>query len=301
MPAFSIVVVTWNSSDELRVLLNSLERCLRGAFELVVVDNASEDDTTACLREWSGRAIAVALTENLGFGTASNIGVRRASHDVVVMMNPDTLVLDDSLAQLAALAIERDALCGPEILNEDGSRQPSASAPPGGWEVGLTAVIPSRFLPEQVRLRCEPWRSHMPVEVGWLTGACIAGPRSTLVRLGPFDEGIHMYGEDMDLGLRARRYGIKSFFAPAVARIVHFGERSAGKRFVDRGLQLKLNSRRNVVRQHLGPRRERYDFFAQAAFHATRYAGKRALGRESDRERAWLQAAVSTLRGDPPS
>jgi len=107
---------------------------------------------------------------------------------------------------------------------------------------------------------------------------------------GPFDESIELYGEDVDLGVRARRMGVASLFAPDVARIVHVGGRSAGKRFDDAGARRKLLTRRVIVRRHFGPRRERYDFACQVAFHASRHASKRLLGRGSTPERAWLRA-----------
>jgi GT2 family glycosyltransferase len=233
----------------------------------------------------------VALEENQGFGAAANVGVRQARHEAVVLLNPDTLLVDGSLADLAALAFERHALCGPELLNANGSRQPSASAPPAGWEVLVDALAPAAFLPGRVRVRCEPWRAAATTEVAWLTGACIAAPRDVFAGLGPFDERLELYGEDMDLGLRARAKGVKSLFAPDVARVVHLGERSTARRLGERRAYAKLRARRDVVRRHFGPRRERLDFAAQAAFHAGRFAAKRVLGRPAAREAAWLRAA----------
>jgi GT2 family glycosyltransferase len=217
----------------------------------------------------------------------------------VLLINPDARLMDGSLGQLAALALAEQALCGPELLNADGSRQPSASALPAGWEVGAQAVFPATVLPHTVRVRCEPWRSPRTIDVGWLTAACIAGPRDLLLDLGPFDESIHLYGEDLDLGLRARRQGVRSIFAPDVARVVHLGGRSAERRFTDGGAARKLATRRVVVRRHVGPWRERYDFGAQLLFHATRYAAKTALGRDAQREGDWLAVARARLRAAP--
>jgi len=288
----SIVLVTWNSADDIDALLRSIGTHLGDRCDVVIVDNASTDDTLKAVSSWDGKATVVALDENRGFGVAANAGVRAAQHEALVLLNPDTFLLDDSLAGLAELAVARQAIVGPELLNADGTRQPSASAPPAGWEVALDAVLPAAIMPSRLRIRCEPWRAARRTEVGWLTGACLAGPRSLLLSLGPFDETLHLYAEDLDLGLRGRRVAIPSVYAPDVARIVHLGGRSAAQRFADAGLSLKLERRRLVVRRHFGRRRERLDFATQCIFHTTRWLAKTLLRRDAWLERTWLRAAA---------
>jgi N-acetylglucosaminyl-diphospho-decaprenol L-rhamnosyltransferase len=292
----SFVVVTWNSAPEVPQLLASLERCLTAGDELVVVDNASSDETWRLLEAWTGPRSLTRLEQNLGFGGANNIGVRRAANEAVVLLNPDVRLIDASIRRLAALALANGSLYGPELLNDDGSRQPSASALPAGWEAAIAAVLPGRLMPEPVRERCEPWRASRSIEVGWLTGACVAARRSTLLRLGPFDERIGLYGEDLDLGLRAREAGITSVFAPDVARVVHLGGRATARRFADGGVTASYESRRRVVRLRLGVWRERYDHATQLAFHGTRFAAKSLLRRQPRPEGAWLRAALGSAR-----
>jgi N-acetylglucosaminyl-diphospho-decaprenol L-rhamnosyltransferase len=269
--------------------LASLERHLDEPYEVIVVDNASDDRTVAVAESWSGPLSVVRLGENRGFGAGSNAGVAAANAASVVLLNPDTHLVDGSLLDLAALAVRRRALCGPELLNDDLSRQPSASPVPGGWEVCVDALFPAALMPRPLRELCEPWRARDCVEVGWLTGACIAAPRDLLLELGPFDESIEMYAEDLDLGLRARQRGVPSLFAPDVARVVHVGGRSAASRFPDAGLRLKVANRRIVTRRRLGRRREYADVAAQVAFHGSRWVAKRLLRRDVAREAAWLR------------
>lgn len=123
---FTILVVTWNSAAELPALVESFERHLGSCAELVIVDNASEDGSAAVARELAPSARVIELDENVGFGPANNVGVREAATDVVVLINPDTVLVDDSLATLAALARGHDVLVGPRLLNPDGSPQISA-------------------------------------------------------------------------------------------------------------------------------------------------------------------------------
>src|SRR2546423_122027 len=83
----------------------------------------------------------------------------------------------------------------------------------------VNALFPAILLPRPLRFRCEPWRAPRTREVAWLTGACIAARRELLLELGPFDEKMHLFSEDMDLGMRARERRIRSVFAPDVARV----------------------------------------------------------------------------------
>jgi N-acetylglucosaminyl-diphospho-decaprenol L-rhamnosyltransferase len=288
---FSIVVVTWNVADELEQLLNSMSVCLEDDYELIVVDNASRDRTLDVARAWHGPIRMISLSENVGFGAANNVGVAAARYDVVIMLNPDTVLLDGSLRSLAALARRTGALCGPRVLNDDGSVQPSASTKPGGWQELVAALVPARLVPASLASRISPWRGERRREVAWLTGCCIAAPRRTLNELGPFDEEIHLYCEDLDLGLRAHERRIRSLFAPDAARIIHLGDRSAAKRFSDRGLAEIAQNRRLVVRARLGARRERLDFIIQLLGNLVRLGAKRLLRRNAERERAWLRTA----------
>ncbi len=294
---FSLVVVTWNSAPEIRALLASLDDHLHGRCEVIIVDNGSTDTTVATVESWAGNASLIALEENMGFGHASNLGVQQASFEVVVLLNPDTLLIDDSLLGLVALARETCAICGPELLNEDLSRQPSASPPPGGWEVWVDAFIPARLMPRVVRERCEPWRASRITRVGWLTGACLAASRHILLELGPFDDWIHLYGEDLDLGVRAAMAGQSCVFAPSVARVVHLGDRSTNQRFTDGGLALTVRNRRRVVRRRLGSSRDASDFTAQVVFNVVRFVGKFLLCRDTGREQRWLRCAVELYIG----
>jgi GT2 family glycosyltransferase len=241
--------------------------------------------------------VAIPLDENTGFATACNIGVRESRFSGVVLLNPDTQLVDSSLEDLADYAIATNALVGPEVLNEDRSRQPSASTRPGHWEVALDALFPARLMPRALRHRCEPWRSARRTEVGWLTGACIAAPRDLLRELGPFHESLHLFGEDMELGLRASELGVRSIYAPDLARVVHLGGASSVRRFADGGQAAKIRNRRIVVRERVGRGHEYIDLFFQLVFFGSRYVAKRILRDRSDSERSWLVAFVMSRGG----
>src|SRR5204863_9955444 len=96
---------------------------------------------------------------------------------------------------------------------------------PGTFGALLPAVVPPRLLPRAIRERAEPFRAGRPRTVGWAIGACLAATTQTLRQLGPFDPSIHLFAEDMDLGLRARRQGIPTVLHPQLA-VTHRGGHS---------------------------------------------------------------------------
>jgi GT2 family glycosyltransferase len=261
-PDMSLVVVTHNSADDLRALLPTVSRHLPEA-EVVLVDNGSADGTAAVARGWPGRLTLIEPGANLGFGRASNLGMARAGSETIIMLNPDVLLVDASLAALGALARGRGGIWGPRLLNADRTRQPSASPVPGGWAALAAAVVPKALMPARVRAAAVPWTAERTVRVGWLTGACLVARRDVFAPLGPFSPDIFMYGEDMDLGLRAAERGVPSWFAPDHARVVHLGGTSAARAFVDGGAARKAAARRAIVRANLGPRREAVDHAAE--------------------------------------
>lgn len=295
-PPFSLAVVSRNSEDELPDMLASVRRELGNAVEVVIVDNSSADGSLAAVAESDPAAKVIALEDNIGFGPASNLGVEESEGEVVILLNPDTVLLDSSLAALAEHARERRELFGARLLNEDRTDQISAFPAPAGWEVAVSAFLPSGLIPGPVLRRCEPWRFAERLEVGWLSGACIAGRRDLLLELGPFDRSYPLYGEDTDLGVRARRAGVPSVFAPDIARVVHLGSRSGTKEFSDIGMSRKIAARKRLIEEHFGRARAVYDTSVHFVQHSLRWAMKTLLRRDPAADRAWLRAAVRGAR-----
>jgi GT2 family glycosyltransferase len=296
--AFTIVVVTWNSCPELQDLLDSTAEHLDALHEFVFVDNGSHDGTLELLeRRRSSRDRIIAFTENRGFGAASNAGVLAARHPVVIFLNPDCVLIDGSLAELAQLASESEALCGPRMLNRDGSPQCSAFAPYASWESALLALLPAKAMGHKLLRRCDPWRLDERLDVGWISASCLAGPRELLLKLGPFDERLPHYGEDTDLCIRARRTGARVVFAPDTARIIHLGGTSAAKAFDDLGARRQMTASIWIARRRYGPARAAFAIGSLLLQHVTRLAAKRALGGDAEWHRASLRGWVEALVG----
>jgi GT2 family glycosyltransferase len=282
-----IVTVTYNSASVIGGLLASVERHLPGVG-VVVVDNASFDDTAA-LAEASPIARVIELGENVGFGRACNRGVAEVQAEVIALLNPDVELLDDSLGALADEALSRDRLLAPLVQRPDGSRQDSVHPAPGSAAELARALLPFTRLPARIAAPFAPWRSRSPRRVGWAIGCALVARTETLRALGPFDERIFLYGEDLELGLRAADAGIETWFWPS-ARVLHHGAHATGAAFGEEPVELLAHARRDVIGARRGPRQVLVDDVAQAVTFGTRITAKRALRHDATRERRQLGA-----------
>jgi N-acetylglucosaminyl-diphospho-decaprenol L-rhamnosyltransferase len=297
-PSLAIVTVTHNSAAELKRLAASVRRHLPGA-RLIIVDSASSDGTLAVARSLPG-AVTVALDRNVGFGAGCNRGLEAVAQPMVALLNPDVELIDDSLLELAEEALDRarpERLLAPLVLDPDGSRQDTVHPLPGSPADLARALVPPALTPGTA---LAPWGARKPRPVGWAVGAALVARADTLRRLGPFDEQIFMYGEDLDLGLRAADAGIPTWFWPS-ARVVHARAHAAGPAFGAEPFERLAQARREVVARRLGRSRARLDDAAQITTFATRIVAKRVLGRSAARERRQLGALTRVRRPDGPA
>ncbi|MEA2147286.1 MAG: N-acetylglucosaminyl-diphospho-decaprenol L-rhamnosyltransferase [Solirubrobacteraceae bacterium] len=298
----ALVTVTHNSAAHLRTLLASVERHLPGA-RVVVADCASSDNTVALARERPGTVVLELA--NLGFGRASNRGLARVAAPVSALVNPDVELIDDSLLELVIEARGRGGercLLAPRVLNADGSLQDTVHPAPLSGADLARALIPPAALPGRLGVGLAPWRSTAPRPVGWAVGCALVARTDTLRALGPFDERIFLYGEDMELGLRAARGGVATWFWP-IARVIHHGGHSIEAAYQGEALQLRAKARHDAIALARGRCSARLDDAAQLTTFATRMALKRALGRPAGRERRQLAAllAIARPQGAPRS
>ncbi|MEA2457190.1 MAG: N-acetylglucosaminyl-diphospho-decaprenol L-rhamnosyltransferase, partial [Thermoleophilaceae bacterium] len=288
----ALVTVLHDSEPEIRALMASIDRHLPGAH-LIAVDSASTDGGPAAVRGWSGNGTVVELGENAGYGRGTNAGVAAAEERVTIVVNPDVELLDGSLAGMAeAAAAHPRRILAPLVLLPDGSRQDSVHPVPASAAEIVRAALPSPAFGAHV----DPWRANRPRRVGWAVGCALAAATDTLRSLGPFDERAFLYAEDLDLGLRASRQGIETWFWPE-ARLLHKRAHSTGRAFGGEAFDLLAERRREVVTERRGASAAARDDLVQAATFANRIALKRLLRRPAERERSQLGALVRTRRG----
>ncbi len=240
-PALTVIIVTYNSRDEIDACLRSLYGDLKdGPAQVIVVDNASTDGTAAHIQEHWPRVTLVASAENRGFAAANNMGLARAAGDNILLLNPDTVLRPGAMASLqAALATHPEAaVVGPRLINPDESSQPSWRSFPSllGDLIGMTELyrvsiarrLLSRWL---VDLRETPCGQF----VDWLSGACLLVRRTAIEEVGRLDEGFFMYSEEMEWQYRMAARGWRVWLEPS-ARVVHLGgastARFSGRRIV---------------------------------------------------------------------
>ncbi len=290
----ALVVVVHDSAPELQRLLDSVARHLPVAPQVVVVDTGSTDGGAGLAR--SRGAELVSLPGNPGFGAANNAGLAHVRAPVTALVNPDVELLDDGLTRLAATAAGTERLLVPGLINRDDTRQRSAHPLPGTLGAFVPALLPPAALPRRVRERTEPWRARRPRTVGWAIAACVVARTELLRGLGPFDPGIFLFFEDLDLCLRARAGGIATELHPEIV-LRHSGGHSTGPAYGGEPHVELARRRRQVVERRLGRRALALDDAAQATTFATRLAGRRLLGRDAARERDQLRALAAARRG----
>ncbi|HUU10283.1 MAG TPA: glycosyltransferase family 2 protein [Phycisphaerae bacterium] len=231
-PDLSVIIVAYRCRDELADCLASLAPDRDGlAVEVTVVDNASGDGTTDLVRQRFGWVRLIANDTNRGFAAANNQGLGYASGRHVLFLNPDTVVHPGALATLVRALDSDEGLgaCGPQLLNPDGSIQPSVR------RFATFATLLHQYTPLRVlRVLKRPYRAYKmrdfdgrtAADVDVLMGAALAVPRRVLDEVGPMDERFFVYWEEVDLCRRIRAAGHRVRFDPA-AKVTHVGGVSA--------------------------------------------------------------------------
>ena len=218
----SIIIPSFNTKALLNRCLLSIYESLKDAivdFEIIVVDNASNDGSIELLKKKYPRVKKILNKENVGYGRANNQGIRKATGEYVLLLNSDIVVENNAIEKLLAFA-KPNTFVGGKLLNEDGSAQASC-----GPMYTLPVVFAMLFLKGDA-LGVSRYSPNEVRRVDWISGACILAQKQTFVDAGLFDEGIFLYMEEIDLFYRAKREVI---FCPE-AEFIHTGAASSGSR-----------------------------------------------------------------------
>ena len=201
----SVIILNWNTQDLLEKCLRSLECPQTGLdFEVIVVDNASEDRSREMVRALFPEVKLIGNPMNIGFGAGNNVALPTAEGRYVFFLNSDTVVLEGALAALVGYADAHPDLgiVGPKLLNADGSLQYSCRRYPN-LGTGFFRNTPLGRLFPNNRFNTDylmtDWDHATPRVVEWVSGAALMMRRSLLDEIGSFDEDFYMYCEDVDL------------------------------------------------------------------------------------------------------
>ena len=232
----SVVIVNFNTRDLLRDCLRSLGPELQEVdSEILVVDNASSDNSLQMLANEFPEVAVLVNRSNVGFGRANNRGLRQAVGRLVLLLNPDTRVQPGAVKTLmVALDSLPDAVAvGPRVIRPDGRIDLACrrSFPSPGVAiarlVGLSRLFPnSRLFARYNRTYEDPSR---PGEIDAGTAAAMCFSRVALEAIGFFDEDFFMYGEDLDLCYRLKARGGRIYYVPDAVVLHLKGMASAGQ------------------------------------------------------------------------
>lgn len=230
----SIIVVSYNTCDLLRACLQSLAS-ERYRLQLMVVDNASQDESAAMIRSEFPEVLLIANDQNRGFGTACNQGLQRSEGRYALILNADIEALPEAIDRMIEFMDTHPeaAGCGGKLLNMDGSLQPSCAGNLTLWAVFCEQTLLSKAFPRS-RLFGGYWRTwwdfNETVEVAQIMGACLMLRRDATGELIRFDEEYFLYCEDTDLCFRLRQAGGKLFYVHDALFRHHLGASGATDR-----------------------------------------------------------------------
>lgn len=224
----SAIIVTWNSSQWISNCLKSLMNDLRSfCYKIVVVDNASTDETPDLIRENFPEVILVRNTVNEGFAQACNRAILECQAEYVLFINPDTEVIPGMTNTLITFMKghpEAGAI-GPTLLNTDGSLQLSGNTFPNLRNIWAESLFLDRLFPGN-RFFGSHKLSHLNrsevCKVDWTMGSCLLLRKEALDKAGSFDNRFFLFFEETDLCLRLKKAGYEVYIIPE-ARIVHGG------------------------------------------------------------------------------
>jgi len=225
----SLIVVNYNAGT---VLADCVKSGSKQVAEVIVVDNASSDDSLEILQSKNTNNKAISILRenmNLGFATACNIGINTAKFDYILILNPDCILESGSVARLLEELKSKIkvGMVGGLLLNPDGTEQGGGRrAVPTPWRSFVRAFGLYRLSQRWPKLFSDFHQHEQPlpegpIEVEAISGACMLVSRKAVEDVGKMDEEYFLHCEDLDWCMRFRRKGWKILFVPDV-KITHY-------------------------------------------------------------------------------
>jgi len=234
MSTVTAVIVSYNTKDYLRRCIECLMASdIAQEIKITVVDNASSDGSAEMVAAEFPQAELICPGENLGFGRANNLALKKLDTPYALLINSDAFVREDTVRLLLEHMEDspRCAICGPRALNADGSLQYSCRTFPG---IGISLLhgFVGKLFPNNPASRSYLMKDHdhtLSFGVDWVSGLCMMIRKEAAQQLGGFDERYFFYVEDVDLCRRAHRLGWQVDFVGR-AVLTHLIDASGGRR-----------------------------------------------------------------------
>ncbi|MDE1192046.1 MAG: glycosyltransferase family 2 protein [Arachidicoccus sp.] len=234
----SIIIINYKTRDlTLQCIQSIYDYTKNVSFEIILVDNASEDDTIEKVNEKFPEVITIANTENIGFGRANNQGIRIAKGEFVFLLNSDAYLMNNAISDFVnflRLEINQSvAICGGDLFYDNTCKQRMASF--GNLPTLKEEVF---ILSGLFKLFKNYFRKHISAaiinydnkikDVGFIIGADMFIRKAVLEKIGLFDEDFFMYFEETELSFRAKAAGYKSVIIPSI-KLCHLDGGSSKK------------------------------------------------------------------------
>lgn len=225
----SIIIVNYKSSHHVINCLQSIvDAKMKISYEIIVIDNASEDDSKIKICSQFTTAIWVQSSYNAGFARANNMGIEIAKGRNILLLNADTIVQDNALEKTMHLFDNQPqyAACGVQLLNTDGTNQHSGAKFVKG---GLNILLPLPYFGKFMKSVANKIGVNQPnvfdVEndslVDWIVGAFLMVKKTTIETYGRLDEDFFMYAEEIEWCSRLRKNGPLILYSEP--KVIHLG------------------------------------------------------------------------------
>lgn len=253
----SILIVSYNTVDLTVACIQSvLDQAQDVSFEIIVVDNASHDGSAEAIAARFPDIKLICSADNLGFGRGNNLAAQHATGEYILLLNPDTLVLDHAVDRIVRFAQSHPAalVWGGRTVFPDGSLNPtSVWRFMSLWSLFTQAIGLNKIFPNSDILNRESypkWHRDNACEVELVTGCFFLLTHDLWRELEGFDPGFFMYSEETDLCFRARKIGARPMFTPD-ATIVHYD--GASKQVPSAKRILLLTGKAHYIRKNWTP------------------------------------------------
>lgn len=233
MLKLSVIILNYNTRYFLELCLHSVVKALENLpAEIIVVDNASSDDSVGMLKQLFPEVRCILNQQNIGFAAGNNIGAKAARGSYICFLNPDTLVGEDTFETLLQVADSksRPGALGPRLIDGSGHFLPESKRRVPSPTTALFRMLNlNRLAPKSEILNAYyapqlPEKAINKVEV--LVGACFLVRKSVYEETGGWDEVFFMYGEDIDLSYRLTLSGFSNYYV-GTTNVLHFKGESA--------------------------------------------------------------------------
>lgn len=237
LPDVSIIIVNWNTAKLLRNCLASIRQEMKTySAEVIVVDNASGDESAEMVRNEFPEFKLIANHDNLGFAKANNQGLDIATGRYMLLLNPDTVVLNGAVDAMISFADQQPegqlGIVTCKLLNDDMTLQRSVHK----FYSFSRSLVENRFFTELAsklgfirKMQSHGWAHDELKTIDWAYGAVMLFSKGFLETVGNLDERFYIYAEEMDYFMRAQKAGRKNWFIPT-AEIIHIGRASTRQR-----------------------------------------------------------------------